>query len=156
MKRFIYLLAIAISFASCQKEEAIKPAPVAPVVPTVTTPPAASQKFYVAVLADYTDDHSGAHHTREVVPDVTINGVPLTYVSFDSGGWVTSNIVDVAFEYDIPTSLNLSCEDVIDFVVSFNTDSLNDLETLDSSSISHRYSLAFSNCFPVSNIFSLT
>jgi len=129
MKRIVFILALIVSFTSCQKEDPIEPVPTA-IAPTTTTggttTGGTTDKFYVGILANYQDDNNGAHETFEVVPDVSIGGVPLTYLSYTtSTNYITSGVLDVVFEYDIPISLGLNCNDLIDFEVSLNTDSLN-------------------------------
>lgn len=113
MKKILFLLVLIVSFASCKKET-IEPEP-SPINTTVTTTTTstAPTSFFVgyslsssASLVDY--------------PDVTINGTTLSYVAENYNTInVNDGVIDRAFEYSIPSGL-VSCNDSIDYTVTFN------------------------------------
>lgn len=126
MKKIIYLLLIVVSFVACNKDEN-PPAPATPAITNTTTtsnPTSSSNKFYVGVLANY-GTGAIANDTWEVVPTVVLEGDTLNYISYGMNPNIPSGIVDAVFEYDIPSTTTINCNDSIDFVLFFNTDSLN-------------------------------
>ena len=84
---------------------------------TYTNGVLASKKFFVKVDGNYGGVGVGNHQVYEIVPDVSVEGVPLTYTGLYSQ-------TDAIFEYEIPTTLNVNCNDTIDFAISISTDSL--------------------------------
>jgi hypothetical protein len=119
MKKILFLLALIVSFTSCKKE-AIEPAPAPAPTQTVsnngngngnggTTP----TSFFVGFNVDNNENLID-------YPDVTINGVSLTYVAENFNTLnVNDNVIDRAFEYSIPSGL-ISCNDSIDYTIVFN------------------------------------
>jgi len=132
MKKILTVLTIiAFTIVSCQKEEPVEPQVAAKTSSSSSTgntggadPTVSASKFFVGF--------SVANNVYSIdYPDVTINGVPLTYVAENYNTLnVNDGIIDRAFEYDIPSGL-VNCNDSIDYTVTFTDDDIVDVNIYD-------------------------
>jgi hypothetical protein len=129
MKKILTVLTvITFTIVSCQKEEPVEPQVAAKTSSSSTgntgngntgntDPTVSASKFFVGFSVAnnvYSIDH----------PDVTINGVPLTYAAENYNTLsVNEGVIDRAFEYDIPSGL-VNCNDSIDYTVTFTDDDI--------------------------------
>ena len=129
MKKIILVISIITLLIACNKdEETPQPTPVSrPANQTGgngsgnNNPPPTSTRFYVGLSASNYSTIS-----VPVIPIVTVDNVSLIYVGNNLTSGITGTPYDVMLEYDIPSTLNVNCNDSVDFSVSFNTTNFDD------------------------------
>jgi len=140
MKKILTVLTvIAFTIVSCQKEEPVEPQVAATTSSSSSTgntggadPTVSADKFFVGINLTNSMVENGVDY-----PDVTINGVPLSYVGENYNTLnVNNGVIERAFEYSIPNGL-VNCNDSIDYGVVFNDAEIVGVTILDIQVFSH-------------------